>query len=95
MSAPSSAWNRRTRPLRLERRIEFPDYEATRTFLDAAAELSEREGYYPDMGFGRTYVNIVIHCPEGADELGADRERFAALLDALLAQGQVDQGNQS
>ena len=49
----SNQWQERIRPVRLERRYEFPDYETLRAFLDGAAEVSEREGLFPDMGFGR------------------------------------------
>ncbi len=81
----SSSWQERKRPPRLERRYEFPNYEALRDFLDRAAELSEREGFYPDLGFGRNYVNVTIHAAEGEDELGDLQRRFAVELDALLA----------
>ncbi len=81
----SSSWQERKRPPRLERRYEFPNYEALRDFLDRAAELSEREGFYPDLGFGRDYVNVTIHAAEGEDELGDAQRRFAVELDALLA----------
>lgn len=80
----SQQWQERARPLRLERRYEFPDYATLRDFLDRAAELSEREGLYPDMGFGRDYVNITIHMAEGESTLDDARRRFAAALDALL-----------
>ena len=76
-------WQERNRPLRLERRYEFRDYSALRDFLDQAADLSEREGYYPDMGFGRDYVNITIHVNEGDDALGEYQHRFAQQLDIL------------
>ncbi|HEB93842.1 MAG TPA: pterin-4-alpha-carbinolamine dehydratase [Gammaproteobacteria bacterium] len=76
-------WRERKRPNRLEKRYGFSDYEALRDFLDRAAELSEREGLYPDMGFGRDYVNITINVAEGADELAMEQRDFAAQLDAL------------
>ena len=76
-------WQERARPARLERRYEFEDYEALRSFLDEAAELSEREGLYPDMGFARDYVNITIHAEEGSSELADKQRRFAQLLDGL------------
>lgn len=76
-------WQERTRPVRLERRYEFQDYSTLRDFLDRAAELSEREGLYPDMGFGRDYVNITIHVEEGDDALSDNQHRFAELLDQL------------
>lgn len=76
-------WRERPRPARLECRYEFENYMALRDFLDQAAELSEREGLYPDMGFGRDYVNITIHAEEGRSELADRQRRFAKLLDAL------------
>ena len=79
----SHQWHERNRPLRLERRYEFQDYSALRDFLDRAADLSEQEGFYPDMGFGRDYVNITIHVDEGENALGENQHRFAQQLDTL------------
>lgn len=79
----SDQWQERKRPNRLERRYEFPDYATLRDFLDRAAELSEREGLYPDIGFGRDYVNMTIHAEEGADDLSDAQRRFAERLDEL------------
>ena len=76
-------WRERPRPARLERRYEFESYEALRSFLDNAADLSEREGLYPDMGFTRDYVTITIHADEGSSELAEKQRRFAQLLEAL------------
>ena len=76
-------WQERKRPVRLERRYEFQDYSTLRDFLERAAELSEREGLYPDMGFGRDYVNITIHVEEGAETLGDHQHRLARELDQL------------
>lgn len=77
-------WQERSRPARLERRYQFQDYESLRNFLERAAELSEREGYFPDMGFGRDYVNITIHADEGETELANRLHQFAKQLDELL-----------
>ncbi|MGA7966442.1 MAG: pterin-4-alpha-carbinolamine dehydratase [Gammaproteobacteria bacterium] len=79
----SDQWQERKRPNRLERRYGFPDYSTLRDFLDRAADLSEREGLYPDIGFGRDYANFTIHAEEGADELGETQRRFAEQLDEL------------
>ncbi len=76
-------WQQRDRPMRLERRYEFEDYSTLRDFLDRAAQLSEREDLYPDMGFGRDYVNITIHMEEGAETLGDQQHRLAEELDQL------------
>lgn len=78
-------WRERNRPPRLEKRFQFENYDSLREFLDRAAELSEREAYYPDMGFGRDYVNITIHVDEGQTELTDSQHHFARQLDALLA----------
>jgi pterin-4a-carbinolamine dehydratase len=76
-------WQERARPMRLERRYQFVDYESLRDFLDRAAALSEREGLYPDMGFGRDYVNMTIHGSEEDNTLGDQQRRLAQELDAL------------
>lgn len=83
-------WSLRKRPMRLERRFHFPHYEATRAFLERTAQLSEQEGYYPDISFGRTYVNVTVYADEGTEDIGADRQRFAARMDDLLADAGVE-----
>ena len=79
----ASQWQERKRPNRLEKRYEFGSYEALRDFLDAAADLSERAGYYPDMGFGRDYVNITIHADEHGQVIHPSQREFAGALDKL------------
>jgi pterin-4a-carbinolamine dehydratase len=79
----NQTWQLRNRPARLEGRYEFDSYENLRDFLDRAADLSEREGLYPDMGFGKDYVNITIHADDGESELAEHQKRFAEQLDAL------------
>jgi len=76
-------WQERNRPARLERRYQFENYDSLRDFLDRAAELSEREGYYPDMGFGRDYVSITIHAEDDTKELSSSQHQFARQLDQL------------
>ena len=82
----NSEWKERNRPIRLERQYQFNNYEELREFLERAADLSESEGYYPDMGFGRDYVNVTIHAEEGEDTLGDNRYQFANRLDELLSE---------
>jgi 4a-hydroxytetrahydrobiopterin dehydratase len=77
-------WTLRSRPERLERRIEFADYETTRTFLERLESLSQDHSRYPDISFGRTYVNITVR-PDGEDSaLGDGEHGFAAAIDDLL-----------
>ena len=83
-------WQERNRPLRLERRYEFPDYYTLRNFLDRAAEISEREGLFPDMGFGRDYVNVTIHSDEETKELGDTQRRLAVAYDDLFVNRSQD-----
>ncbi|MCX5960888.1 MAG: 4a-hydroxytetrahydrobiopterin dehydratase [Cyanobacteria bacterium] len=76
-------WTQRTRPDRLERRIEFDDYESTRSFLERLNALSESEGRFPDISFGRTYVNLTLR-PDEEQPVGEVDQAFAAAIDALL-----------
>jgi 4a-hydroxytetrahydrobiopterin dehydratase len=80
-------WQEKPRPARLEGRYEFENYTTLRDFLDRAAELSEREGMYPDLGFGRDYVNVTIYADEGSNALAERQRLFAARLDALCPIG--------
>lgn len=76
-------WRERNRPLRLEKRFEFENYDALRAFLDDAADLSEQKGLFPDIAFGKTYANFAIHTDEESLELTDTQREFAALLDRL------------
>ena len=76
-------WTQRTRPDRLERRIEFDDYESTRMFLERLNALAESEGRFPDISFGRTYVNLTLR-PDDEQPVGEVDQVFAAAIDALL-----------
>ncbi len=79
----SQQWQERARPACLERRYRFASYDALRDFLDQAAALSEREGLYPDLGFGRDYVNMTIHADEDSGSLDERQRRFAQLIDEI------------
>jgi len=79
----SDQWRERQRPPRLERTYRFENYAKLRDFLDRAAELSEQTGLYPDMGFGRDYVNMTIHGEEGCEQVDDDHRDFARRLDEL------------
>ena len=76
-------WTQRPRPDRLERRIEFDDYGSTRSFLERLNALAESEGRFPDISFGRTYVNLTLR-PDDEQAVGAVDQAFAAAIDALL-----------
>ena len=80
----SDEWQERKKPARLERRYLFPDYGTLRDFLEDAAGLSERENLYPDMGFGKDYVNITLYADEDSEALNSIQHRFAEELDKLF-----------
>ncbi len=84
MSDLSDTWRERQRPLCLEGRFEFNDYSSLRDFLDRAADLSEQEGFYPDMGFGKDYVNVTIHANEGEKVIDESKYEFARQLEKLV-----------
>lgn len=77
-------WTHRQRPERLERRITFDDYETTRRFLERLEALSAAETRYPDISFGRTYVNLTLRPLLDDGPVLADDEAFAARIDALV-----------
>lgn len=77
-------WTRRPRPDRLERRIEFDGYEHTRTFLERLNDLSEQQGRFPDISFGRTYVNLTLRAEADEEPIGEPEQTFALAIDALL-----------
>lgn len=79
----SENWTTKERPARMEGRFEFGDYTGTRDFLERAAALSEKVGLYPDVSFGRTYVNLTLR-PEDEAALGTEHERLARGIEALL-----------
>ena len=79
-------WHERKRPVCLERRYEFETYDATRDFLDKLGDHSEATQRFPDISFGRTYVNITIRPDDDAPDASlseADRA-LAAEIDALF-----------
>ena len=78
-------WDQRKRPNRLERRFEFKTYDETRDFLDHLGELSESKKVFPDISFGKTYVNITIRPDdEEAKQLTDEDQQFAADIDLLV-----------
>lgn len=76
-------WTERKKPARLEKRIEFNDYEQTREFLEQAADLAEKEGYYPDLSFGRTYVSVAIYSEGEVGEISGSIIDYANEMDKL------------
>ena len=79
-------WKERTRPLRLERRLEFSTYEMTRDFLDRLGEICEKRKRYPDISFGKTYVNLTLK-PESEEknaQLTDLDDEFASEIDSLI-----------
>ena len=79
-------WQERRRPICLERRFEFEDYASTRDFLDRLGEHSEKTQRFPDISFGKTYVNLTIR-PDSEDEgagLSDLDHKFALEIDGLL-----------
>jgi pterin-4a-carbinolamine dehydratase len=81
-------WTRRERPLRLERQLRFADYGRLRDFLDRAGAVSEQTGVYPNLSFGRDYVNLTLFADEDSGCLAAASEHFAQRIDGLTVADQ-------
>ena len=79
-------WQLRKRPICLEKRFEFENYSETRDFLDRLGDFTESLGKFPDISFGKTYVNITLR-PD-SDDIGAELVdsdyQFADQIDALF-----------
>lgn len=84
-----SGWRVQHKPMLMTRHYEFANYAETRLFLDHLAQLSERTGYFPDMNFAKTYVNLSMTPQE--EILGPSEYSFAEQVDtlALLATRQT------
>ncbi len=79
-------WEQRNRPVRLEKRFEFQSYEETRDFLDRLGQHSEAVNRFPDISFGKTYVNITVR-PESEEDgslLNDLDHKFASEIDGLI-----------
>ncbi len=84
-------WDEKTRPLRLERRFEFATYSLTRDFLDRLGDLCEKRNRFPDISFGKTYVNLTLK-PESEEEnpnLTKFDKTFALEIDHLVNQEKI------
>jgi len=80
---PPTGWQVQTKPPVMSRRFDFPDYAATRGFLDRLETLSKETGQYPDLNFAKTHVNVSVAARETS--LGPEDYDFAARVDALAA----------
>lgn len=83
MKNPTQKWSEKSSPDRLERRFDFENYKSTREFLDRAAEVSETTGLFPDVNFGRTYVNMTVYIGSAVDGNQSDAREFVRRLDEL------------
>jgi 4a-hydroxytetrahydrobiopterin dehydratase len=52
-------------------------------FLERLNHLSEHLDKFPDISFGRTYVNLTVRPEEGQD-FGEAEQSFIAAIDELL-----------
>jgi pterin-4a-carbinolamine dehydratase len=81
-----TGWKPVSHPPSLFCRYEFENYAATREFLDGLMLLSEETQLFPDLGFGKTHVNVTIHGRNGGQPGAADVE-FATRAACLARAG--------
>ncbi len=79
-------WVIRKRPNRLERRFEFDSYDETRDFLDRLGSYSEATNRFPDISFGKNYVNITLRplVDEQEAELQDEDYQLSKEIDDLI-----------
>jgi pterin-4a-carbinolamine dehydratase len=85
LSLPAG-WKTVQTPPSLFRRFEFGSYQDTRAFLDRLSDLSQETGLYPDLGFGKTYVNVTVYGRDGGLP-GSDEIEFASRAAAFAVPG--------
>ncbi len=87
-SAPSlpEGWKSVAAPPSLFRRFQFDSYGDTRAFLERLAHLSKETGLYPDLGFGKTHVNVTVYGKDGRAP-GDNEVEFASRATALALPG--------
>ena len=80
------SWRQKDRPECLERRFEFQSYEKTRDFLDRVGVFCEKNNRFPDMSFGKTYVNITIRPLESNEknQITKAEHQFANEIEVLF-----------
>lgn len=83
MLEPPKTWQVQQRPPLMTRRFDFVSYTETRKFLDDLAVLSERTGYFPDLNFGKTHVNVSVAPP--GETLGEVEYGFTAEVDDIAS----------
>lgn len=76
-------WQVQQRPAIMTRRFDFASYSVTRKFLDDLSDLSKRVGYYPDLNFGKTHVNVSV--ASQGDSLGQAEYDFSAEVDSIAS----------
>lgn len=82
-------WVQKKLPDRVERRIDFENYELTREFLDLAADISEKEGFYPDINFGKYHVNMTIYVNDRDTGLERAQYLFATQVNSIAPVNKV------
>ena len=84
MEQPWTPRPKADKPEWLERRYEFADYASTRDFLERLNDLCEAQQRFPDISFGRTYVNLTLRAAEKGALVGEQEQALAGAIDALL-----------
>jgi pterin-4a-carbinolamine dehydratase len=79
-------WKPVSSPPSLFRRFEFAAYAQTREFLDRLTLISDESRIYPDLGFGRTYVNVTLR-GEGSAMPSHPEIEYAGRANTMAAAG--------
>lgn len=83
MAEQNINWQVQQRPAIMTRRFDFATYADTRKFLDDLSDLSKRVGYYPDLNFSKTHVNVSV--ASQGDSLGEPEYAFSAEVDSIAS----------
>ena len=77
-------WKRQKNPPGLIRTYQFETYTETSQFLDNLADISEKLGFYPNLNFTRTQVNVSIGLEPETEDFTQTEYDFVNEAELLL-----------
>ena len=72
-------WNQRESPSRIEKRIEFEEYQKISIFLKKIDELCKEKKIYPNISFGKNFVSVSIFLD--SEKIPSNEKEFSMRLD--------------
>lgn len=72
-------WEERKKPIRLEKRFEFDNYQKSSRFMKEIDSLCKENKIYPNISFGSKFVSVTIF--SDLEEISKKEKEFAVKID--------------